>query len=63
MTFEIGIIGTIIVIIFTVKYFRSNRGYWGKRDERRCEEENAKLKAWMEEEREEYRKRGESCYF
>lgn len=62
MTFEIGIIGTIIVIVYTVKYFMS-KGTWGKRDEERCVRENEKMQKWIEEQREEYSKRGEKCYF
>lgn len=53
MSFEIGIIGTIIVIIYTVKYFRGNRPdtsrSWKERVDCRCKEEVRKVEERMEE--------------
>ena len=58
-----GLVATILLVVWGIKAYRSGKGSWGKRDEERCERENEELQKWIEEQREEYRKRGEKCYF
>ena len=58
-----GLVATTLFIIWAIKAYRSGKGSWGKRDHERCKKENEELQKWIEEQREEFRKRGEDCYF
>ncbi len=49
MDFWGWLIATILLIIWGVKAYRSSKGYWGKRDIKRCEEEQRKLDQWCAE--------------